>query len=78
MHQRRFIFEAISSCKQLAQPGITTDHFDIVNGGISCLDQYETITVVVPIVPWMLIENIDEELMFSAKVSGTRIKLVKL
>ena len=63
---------------QLVHPGITLTHYDIVNKSISCLNQRGTITVVVPIVPSILKESIDEELMFSAKVTRTKIKLVKL
>ena len=72
------IFEAISSCKKLAQPCITPGHFDIVNEDIPCLDQRGTITAVIAIVPSMLKECINVELMFSAKATGTEDKLVKL
>ena len=63
---------------QLVRPGITPSHFDIVDKGIPCLDQRGTITLVVPIVLSMLKECVDDEFMFSAIFSGTKIKIVKL
>ena len=54
------LFGAISSCTQLAQPGITPIDFDIVNEGIPCLDQRGALTVVIPVVPSMLKESIFE------------------
>ena len=48
----------------------------VVDKCVSYLDQRGTIKFMVPAVPSMFEEHIDEEIMFSAKVTRTIIKVV--
>ena len=51
--------------------------FNIVDEHVPYIKQRGTITFMVPAVPSMFEEHIDEELMLSAKVTSTRVKAMK-
>ena len=72
------LLKPIASQGQLVKPCIASNLLNVVDESVPCLDQRGTITFMVPALPSMLDERIDEELMFSAKVTRTRIKLMKL
>ena len=72
------LLESITRYSQLVKPGIAPNIPDVANKCVPCLDQRGTITFMVPAVPSMFEEHTDLEIMLGAKVTRTRVKLMKL